>query len=516
MKKLLILISTFCIVNIVNSQYVYTIKADSVKITNNCDTAELILENHTQNVLGFLYNKGKGRTEFRKVIKLNDSTLIFGEDTLVIQGSASRFWNLTGNAGTNPANNFVGTTDSTMLIFRTQNIERMRITPTGTGAYNNGSINFGITAPSTRYKLQVGVKNIDPAPSLVPGVTGGLISSDEGSTRITALTAGANFDRPFFTIVKANGTLAAPTAVTSGSRLGGMAILGYDGTAPRDAAGFDAWIDGTPSFGIIPTALIFYTSPSTGGIPERMRIAANGNIGIGTSAPFHKLDVRDANNSLFLVQNTSAFSATSGGFVRMSNSGTPSAAGFRLGGLHWGSNPSSTNFRTSAVIQAFSEAAWTDNSSQPTYLAFETTASGSNTSSERMRIAANGNVGVNTTSPANRFHVAGTGRFDSTLITTGRRHGIRTLNSSTTLADTDEFVFADANGGAFTVTLPNSNGRDGQVYTIKKIDASANAITINTTSSQTIDNATSHTLSNQWDFVTVIANGGNWLIVAKN
>lgn len=29
------------------AQYVYTIKADSVKITNSCDTAELIIENHT-------------------------------------------------------------------------------------------------------------------------------------------------------------------------------------------------------------------------------------------------------------------------------------------------------------------------------------------------------------------------------------------------------------------------------------------------------------------------------------
>lgn len=46
-------------------KFTYKIKADSVKITNDSCTAELILENSTKNVNGFLYNRGNGRTEFR-------------------------------------------------------------------------------------------------------------------------------------------------------------------------------------------------------------------------------------------------------------------------------------------------------------------------------------------------------------------------------------------------------------------------------------------------------------------
>jgi hypothetical protein len=66
-------------------KYIYTIKADSVKITNSCDTAELIIENHTQTVPGFLFNKGRGRTEFRRgMITLNDSLYLIGPDTLNI------------------------------------------------------------------------------------------------------------------------------------------------------------------------------------------------------------------------------------------------------------------------------------------------------------------------------------------------------------------------------------------------------------------------------------------------
>ena len=47
------------------SQNVYTIKADSVKLTG-CDSDELIIENHTQAVPGFLFNTGNGRTQFRR------------------------------------------------------------------------------------------------------------------------------------------------------------------------------------------------------------------------------------------------------------------------------------------------------------------------------------------------------------------------------------------------------------------------------------------------------------------
>jgi hypothetical protein len=83
MNRFVLLFMLFSIGQTLHAQYVYTIKADSVKITNSCDTAELIIENHTQNVSGFLFNKGRGRTEFRKAaIKLNDSMYLIGADTL--------------------------------------------------------------------------------------------------------------------------------------------------------------------------------------------------------------------------------------------------------------------------------------------------------------------------------------------------------------------------------------------------------------------------------------------------
>ncbi|SJZ93172.1 hypothetical protein [Sediminibacterium ginsengisoli] len=68
------------------AQFTHKIKADSVRIYNDSCNAELILENSTRNVSGFLFNTGNGRTQFKKaVVKLNDSSFIIGSDTLIVK-----------------------------------------------------------------------------------------------------------------------------------------------------------------------------------------------------------------------------------------------------------------------------------------------------------------------------------------------------------------------------------------------------------------------------------------------
>ncbi|MCW9041297.1 MAG: hypothetical protein OQJ69_01655 [Flavobacteriales bacterium] len=58
-------------------------------------------------------------------------------------------WELTGNAGTNVATNFLGTTDNNSLAFRTNNTERMRI-------LNTGNVGIGTTNPGFRLDLNTG------------------------------------------------------------------------------------------------------------------------------------------------------------------------------------------------------------------------------------------------------------------------------------------------------------------------------------------------------------------------
>jgi len=54
-----------------------------------------------------------------------------GSGNLSWNNGSGSFWSLTGNASTNPANHFIGTTDAQPLVVRTNNIERMRVTSSG-------------------------------------------------------------------------------------------------------------------------------------------------------------------------------------------------------------------------------------------------------------------------------------------------------------------------------------------------------------------------------------------------
>lgn len=107
MKRVLWLFLALCAGHTVLAQKpnIFLVQADSVKLTN-CDTTEMILENHTQGVPGFLFNKGRGRTEFRKLLTpIGGSTWLVGSDTITLGASlwaangANIYNTNTGNVG---------------------------------------------------------------------------------------------------------------------------------------------------------------------------------------------------------------------------------------------------------------------------------------------------------------------------------------------------------------------------------------------------------------------------------
>jgi hypothetical protein len=138
MKKFLFFLVLLCVEKTIHAQhqpYVYTIKADSVKITNSCDTAELIIENHTQTVPGFLYNKGRGRTEFRRgLINVSDGIYVIGADTLNFNLFDSKYYKQGGNQF--GATGVLGLKDNYPLTFIQNNTERGRIDTSGHWLFN--------------------------------------------------------------------------------------------------------------------------------------------------------------------------------------------------------------------------------------------------------------------------------------------------------------------------------------------------------------------------------------------
>lgn len=101
------------------------------------------------------------------------------------------------------------------------------------------------------------------------------------------------------------------------------------------------------------------------------------------------------------------------------------------------------------------------------------------------------------------------------LGTAGYRSNPAMRTANVTLAATSALnQLCDATSGAFAVTLPPANAAAGQMITVKKIDVSANAVTVTRAGTDTIDGATTYVLAAQYKSVTLLSNNGTqWFVI---
>jgi len=76
-----------------------------------------------------------------------------------------------------------------------------------------------------------------------------------------------------------------------------------------------------------------------------------------------------------------------------------------------------------------------------------------------------------------------------------------------------DVILWDATAGAKTVNLPAAASNTNVKIDVKKLDSSGNAITIDGNASETIDGATTITLTTQYESVTLFCDGFNWHII---
>lgn len=96
----------------------------------------------------------------------------------------------------------------------------------------------------------------------------------------------------------------------------------------------------------------------------------------------------------------------------------------------------------------------------------------------------------------------------------GATNEIVTKTGAYTATASDYTILCDATAAAFTVMLPAAASEPGRIYVIKKIDASANAITIDGSGAETIDGAATKSLATQWTTMMIQSNGTAWFILA--
>lgn len=102
----------------------------------------------------------------------------------------------------------------------------------------------------------------------------------------------------------------------------------------------------------------------------------------------------------------------------------------------------------------------------------------------------------------------------TTQATAGEVLSITSKTANYTATATDHTILVDATAGVVTITLPAAATNAGREYAIKKIDASANAVTIDANGAELIDGAATQALATQWKSMIIQCNGTAWFILA--
>jgi hypothetical protein len=173
----------------------------------------------------------------------------------------------------------------------------------------------------------------------------------------------------------------------------------------------------------------FYSSST-----EYMRMQSDGNVGIGTTAPesiVHILGTTDPNMVLIDSVGTVASNitgrrangtpGTKTGVVTNDNLLVVGGNGYTSAGSYTSNFPARINLQAAGT--------WSGTST-PSQLTFSTTPSSSTTIAERMRIQADGNVGVGITAPLYQLHLSGNNGSGDNRIRIANNTAVSTTNTS--------------------------------------------------------------------------------------
>ena len=195
--------------------------------------------------------------------------------------STNSGWQLTGNSGTTPGTNFVGTTDSIDLVFKTKNAERMRIS--GSGNVGIGSSTFDATNPE-KLKIDAGTSTSENAVAAYGNL------NDFFQYNIQNKSTGTNAQSGY-----------AATA-DNGTQTTGFAWLGINNSGFNFPSPYNIGHAGDVNYlGIGKNMYIangsagknlFFVTGGTADSNTRMTIDPYGRVGIGTTAPTAYLHIK--------------------------------------------------------------------------------------------------------------------------------------------------------------------------------------------------------------------------------
>jgi hypothetical protein len=132
---------------------------------------------------------------------------------------------------------------------------------------------------------------------------------------------------------------------------------------------------------------------------------------------------------------------------------------------------------------------------------------------DKLQVA--GSIYSSTTLKGNDISIVGTGSIPTLTSTQFTTQSFSALTTAKTANYTTAFndYFIDCTSGTFTVTLQAAASYQGRVLIIK--NSGAGTITVDGNGAETIDGATTYSLSVQYATVQIMSDGTNWKIISK-
>jgi hypothetical protein len=464
---------------------------------------------------------------------------------------ASGNWTLTGNAGTNPINNYIGTSDNQALSIRTNATEAVRVTAGGnvelktvaTGASTDvevlvigaGGAVMRRTMPSAAFTNVISSINNDltPAQTLVvdsAGMDFGIAHNGTGEHRFNIPTQDGTKTRGLLTMVDWHRINDAQKAIVIGTFsttpvATGLSLDATTGILTLHAA------DATNAGGVSIGAQTFAGAKTfQNDLTAGANLNVTNNTVLGGTATVN--GATTLNGTAVLNGATTLAGATTLSNTLTTTNPFPAAAAAEnnvliraasgvisqktLNAAAFDGAVQSINGQTGPAVHFKNGTAGND-------VAFDstTTANIITLNVPDAAVAARGVVSTvgqafaGAKSYRDSVAVGVATRPNSTLQVEGSlAMAITTVTTNYAVTVTDNTVLVNPSAPV-TITLPAPGTIKGRIYTIKKIGGGLdNGVTITPTGGQ-IEGGTSYPIYNDWTFVTLQTDGINWYIIKK-
>jgi hypothetical protein len=251
----------------------------------------------------------------------------------------------------------------------------------------------GASSPTERMRItsdgKVGIGTDSPSQELV-------LSNDQNATT-ALLIENPNAGTAAAALIQLSPEAGTLNIIAGSSTYTGSAITG--GASGAGVYTSSVLTNGL-SVGTTAGPLKFFAGSTTA---ERMRIASDGKVGIGTTTPSFGIDLVSSSTFGSSISTTCTdATAAAGPYLNLFRDSASPAVSDVIGAIYFDGKNSGATITTYAALETIISSPTT--SAENGILSFKTTSAG--TYAERMRIDPSGNVGIGTTTVQGQLHIA--------------------------------------------------------------------------------------------------------------